>query len=1047
MDKSKPKRIVVVLGMHRSGTSAITRGLRALGVSLGEDLLPPLAGNNPTGFWEDADINGLNIEILSSLGSDWHFLAPLPDNSLEKLRHEGLFLRAVMLLREKVKDASVFGFKDPRVPMLLSFWQEVFTACDLDAAYVLVLRNPISVAQSLAKRDGFGAAKSHLLWLRSVLDSLSVASHDASVVVDYDFLMQSPSAEMHRIARALKLDIDQTELDTYIDTFLDKSLRHTAFAPGDILLDGGVPPIVAEIYATLSASAKGDHALNTPQVQKNMRRWTDVYRQMYASLSLVDGLFVENLRITRDLCTRDQENIRLSQQLAARDGALSELGATVQALLVDRNAHKENGEKLHDAYAALKKDRDGVVSELSKTIDSLIVDRDSRESEAATLRESSAVLQKEKNALSEQLSSVTGDNAKLSRMIEALAAKHEALEREIGNAGALLAAAQQEREVFSRDTSRKLSESGERERQLREMNDSLVAERRTLEDELKSSANEGLGLSQMVKTAIADRHAMKRELEIAYELLATARREQEAICQDTSRKLFESAHRESALGDTVRSLIVDRDAHKAAVEELVESRDRYEQVLRQSHERGASLERSLNAVRSELFAVYRSRSWRLNLLLRKITGRGDVRQNELAALASPDSPPRVDAVSVMTAPVVPRIPMPDEEASKSRILLVSYYCPTRAHAGGLRILDLYSLIRKRCPTVQLDLFTHHRPNIDWSLEDAHHIFDNVYLSPHENLSSANLARLRQSSRPYDVIDLQFHQSGYGLEGFRSIGQKIVYTPMESLAKVLFYDLRSLLGKGGQLRLTRIAASLRNAAEEIAHCRRADTVVCVSRAEAAFLRMVTAQRNVEGIDTGISTLEFAEGLEPGYSPLPAAQRPQKILYVAYFGSETNVEALRWFLDNVHPLIRAKVPGYVLSVVGRGDLTAFANDRHESIEFVGEVPAIAPHVSKSRVGIAPALSGSGFRGKVNQYAVMGVPSVVSSIAMKGLSYRHGRDIFVEDLPEDFANRCISLLVDTELNDQMGAAARRQCIDKYSWESKWPALRKIYGLEGQE
>jgi hypothetical protein len=70
------KRLVVVLGMHRSGTSAITRALEVLGVNVGTNLLPPVDGDNAKGFFEDVEINSLNVEILRALGALSRGLTP-----------------------------------------------------------------------------------------------------------------------------------------------------------------------------------------------------------------------------------------------------------------------------------------------------------------------------------------------------------------------------------------------------------------------------------------------------------------------------------------------------------------------------------------------------------------------------------------------------------------------------------------------------------------------------------------------------------------------------------------------------------------------------------------------------------------------------------------------------------------------------------------------------------------------------------------------------------------------------------------------------------
>ena len=62
---------IVVLGMHRSGTSALTRTLSLLGIDLPKNLMQPVQGNNETGFWESIDVYHLNDEILRSADSHW----------------------------------------------------------------------------------------------------------------------------------------------------------------------------------------------------------------------------------------------------------------------------------------------------------------------------------------------------------------------------------------------------------------------------------------------------------------------------------------------------------------------------------------------------------------------------------------------------------------------------------------------------------------------------------------------------------------------------------------------------------------------------------------------------------------------------------------------------------------------------------------------------------------------------------------------------------------------------------------------------------------
>ncbi len=251
MDAVGNRKLIVVLGMHRSGTSAISRALRTLGVELGDRLMPAIAGINAKGFWEDLDINALNIEMLNALGSDWHHLSPITAREVEAWRKEGYFLRAVELLRQKVGDAPVFGFKDPRVAKLLPFWKEVFRHCGYAVNYILVCRHPLSVVKSLEARDRLPAGKSYLLWVEHVVVSLLGTRGEKRFVVDFDRMMQAPDAELARMAERLGLTIDPVDLAIYKDEFLDEQLRHTVYAPLDLTLDEKCPPVAREIYECL----------------------------------------------------------------------------------------------------------------------------------------------------------------------------------------------------------------------------------------------------------------------------------------------------------------------------------------------------------------------------------------------------------------------------------------------------------------------------------------------------------------------------------------------------------------------------------------------------------------------------------------------------------------------------------------------------------------------------------------------------------------------------------------------------------------------------
>lgn len=575
--------------------------------------------------------------------------------------------------------------------------------------------------------------------------------------------------------------------------------------------------------------------------------------------------------------------------------------------------------------------------------------------------------------------------------------------------------------------------------ELNQTNDSLIVERDAYKqamlerDVVTNEQDQQITmLGQTIDALVIEKDAYKQ-----------AMIERDVIINEQSQQII-------ALGQTIDALIIEKDTYKQAmVERDVISNEQTQQINR-LNQAIAERDVAISAITNELHTILSSRSWKITGLYRQL---GRVIRGDWAVIRSQAEKKNL-AIAQMTSNTMINtqsavmdlsISSVTTDSQNKRILLVSYFCPTRAHAGGLRILDIYTLIKTSFSEVTIDLYTYKRPEIDWSYSDVESLFDHIYFSPTENLSPDNISALSTNvSRYYDVIDLQFHQSAYYLEKWRAFGGKILFTPMESLVRCLAIDIRANLTRKSIFSLRKIISGLKCAAEEIVFASKADEVVCVSKTDASLLRTICRTKNINFLETALSTLEFADAINNPDKELRPELKENTIVYVAYFGSETNINALRWYLDKVHPLIIQAVPDYKLQVVGRGDLSVFDNDRSNSIDFIGEVDSLTPAINAAKIGIAPALNGSGLRGKINQYAIFGVPSVVSSISAKGLVYKEGVDIYITDEPAIFAERCIALLKDNELNKKIGQLAREKAFANYSWDSKIEAIRKTYALE---
>ena len=285
MKENCKKHIFVVLGMHRSGTSAITRGLKVLGVDLGDKLMQPNPYNEK-GYWEDLDINNLNIDLLNAIGYDWHTLTPINPEDILHITTDKFKLRAVEILRYKLSRTDYFGFKDPRLSRLLPFWKSVFEHLNVRVSYIIANRNPLSVARSLSERDNFDFSKSYYLWFEHSFASLSQTKLQRRIVVDYDLLIENPLRQLKRIAicLGLKFDQDSKEFTEYQTDFINVSLRHVEHALEDLKLDTAVPPCVIELYQVLTELALDNIQTDDSKVHLLIESYQQQLKENYAAL-------------------------------------------------------------------------------------------------------------------------------------------------------------------------------------------------------------------------------------------------------------------------------------------------------------------------------------------------------------------------------------------------------------------------------------------------------------------------------------------------------------------------------------------------------------------------------------------------------------------------------------------------------------------------------------------------------------------------------------------------------------------------------------------
>lgn len=225
--------LLLVLGMHRSGTSALTGVLQKLGAELGEKLLPPTR-DNPKGYFENLDVVTAHETLLAALGRSWQNPRSLPEDWRDTAAADDAHDTLSKLVRALLVDSHLAAVKDPRASRVAPLWRDVARAADAALGVALMVRHPVEVTASLSKRDGLSYARSHLLWIVHLLDAERGTRGVPRAFVAYEALLadwRGTLATMRAAGLGSMLPEPTKEAALHIDAFLDVSLRrHEATA-------------------------------------------------------------------------------------------------------------------------------------------------------------------------------------------------------------------------------------------------------------------------------------------------------------------------------------------------------------------------------------------------------------------------------------------------------------------------------------------------------------------------------------------------------------------------------------------------------------------------------------------------------------------------------------------------------------------------------------------------------------------------------------------------------------------------------------------------
>ena len=224
----------------------------------------------------------------------------------------------------------------------------------------------------------------------------------------------------------------------------------------------------------------------------------------------------------------------------------------------------------------------------------------------------------------------------------------------------------------------------------------------------------------------------------------------------------------------------------------------------------------------------------------------------------------------------------------------------------------------------------------------------------------------------------------------------------------------------------------------------DHVLAVTETDCTALREALSADTQEGGQTApITVVPIAvdtQKLQPIHRP-PGSRN---IVTLGTLHYPPNADGIRWFFNEVFPLIRRRIPDATLTIIGKNpprDFLELGSREPDIVRITGYVPDLAPWLEKAALMVVPVRAGGGMRVRILEAFAYAMPVVTTTVGLEGIQAECGRDVLVADSVQDFADRVVELLGSYALQAGLASCGRRLAEERYDWQTVLSAMEPIY------